>query len=128
MDITEQNLTVTEKQLKAIPVILEAKSIAEGVKKARISRTTFYEWLKDSKFKAEFTRQRKEVVELALHELKASASEAVKVLRELLKSESEAIRLRASITILEHVSKFKELEEIEERLTELERNVNNGKY
>lgn len=121
MDGAGQNLT--KNQLKAIPLILEAKSITEGVKKAGISKTTFYEWLKTPEFKAEFVRQRQELIDLALHELKTSASEAVSVLRELLKAEGEGIRLRTAQAILENVLKSIELENIEKRIEELERNL-----
>lgn len=121
MNVIEPNLT--EKQLKAIPIILAAKNVTEGVKRARTSKTTFYEWLKSPGFKEEFTRQRKEVIELALHELKTSTSEAVNVLKELLRSSEEGIRLRASTAILDYVGKFIELEDLEQRLTEIERKL-----
>lgn len=120
MNGTGQNLT---KQLKAIPLILEAKSITEGVKKAGISKTTFYDWLKSPEFKAEFVRQRQELVDLALHELKTSASEAVSVLRGLLKADAESVRLRTAQAILENVLKSIELENIEQRIEDLERSL-----
>jgi len=119
---SEQDRTVlTDKQLKAIPVILGAKSISKGIEKAKISRTTFYEWMKAPEFKAEFVRQRKEIVEIALHELKTSAGEAVAVLRKLLGARQEGVRLRTALGMLEHISKFIQLEELEERIEALER-------
>jgi len=121
MNGTGHNLT--KNQLKAIPSILEAKSITEGVKKAGISKTTFYEWLKTPEFKAEFVRQRQELIDLALHELKTSASEAVSVLRELLRAEGEGVRLRTALGILEHIGKFIELEKLEGRIEDLERSL-----
>ncbi len=123
MNETGQNLT--KNQLKAIPLILEAKSITEGVKKAGISKTTFYEWLKITEFKAEFTKQRQELIDLALHGLKTSTSEAVNVLRELLNASNESVRLRTAQTILENVLKSIEIENIENRIEELERKLMN---
>ena len=122
-DKTEQKLT--EKQKKAVISILEAKSITEGVKKAGISRTTFYEWLKNPVFKAEFARQRNEIIELGLDELRAATGEAVRVLKGLLGSKNEGIRFRASESILTHVAKFREIEEIEKRLSEIETTLEN---
>jgi len=119
MDEIEQSLT--EKQLKAIPIILAAKSITEGIEKAKISRGTFYGWMKIPEFKAEFVRQRQEVVDLALHELKTSAGEAVSVLRKLLSARQEGVRLRTALGMLDHISKFIQLEELEQRITALER-------
>ena len=111
MDGIGQNLT--KNQLKAIAPILEAKSITDGVKRAGIAKATFYEWLKAPEFKAEFVRQRQKLVDLALHELKTSASEAVGVLRGLLKAEGESVRLRTAQVILENVLKSIEIENLE---------------
>jgi len=118
MDNNEHNLT--EKQLKTITKILESKSIVEGVKSARISRTTFYEWLKDPNFKGELERQQREIVSMALRDLKLCTSEAVAVIRKLLKAENERVRLNAAMSIIDNVSKFMEYEEIERRLEVLE--------
>lgn len=121
MDGSLQNLT--KRQVRAIPLILEARSITEGVDKAGISKTTFYIWMKEPVFRAEFIRQRQEVVDNALHELKLAASEAVTVLRELLKAEGEGVRLRTAQTIIENVLKSIEIENIESRISELEKNL-----
>jgi hypothetical protein len=123
MNKTEQNLTdlnVSQKQLRAIPLILGAKTIEEGVKKAGISKTTFYKWQKSHEFKEEFMRHRREIVDFALHELKISTVDAVRVLKRLLKAKSEWIRLRTALGILDYVSKFIEQEDISRRLEELE--------
>lgn len=121
MNKTGQNLT--NKQLKAIPLVLEARSIVVGVKKARISKTTFYGWLKDPEFKAEFVLQRQELVDLALHELKMATSEAVSVLRGLLNAEGESVRLRTATAILDNVLKSIEMENLEKRVEALERSL-----
>lgn len=118
MNETERKLT--DKQLAAIPKIIEGKTITDGVKRAGISKVTIYEWLKEPEFKAELQRQRADIIDCALFELKASAGEASKVLRNLLDSENEHIRLKAATTIIDSVTKFKEYEEIEHRLTALE--------
>lgn len=82
---------LTEKQMLVISKVLQCRSITEGVKEACISKTTFYEWLKDENFRREFERQRKEVVNEAFLELRLSATEAVRVLSELLKANKETI-------------------------------------
>jgi len=118
-DKTRQN--PTDRRFRVIPVILGARNISEGVKAAKISRDTFYEYLKDPIFKTEFVRQRKEIVDLALHELKTAAGEAVAVLRKLLGARQEGVRLRTALGMLEQISKFIQLEELEQRITALER-------
>jgi hypothetical protein len=121
-ELTESDI-VTPKQLKSIPLILAARTIAEGCKAAKISRDTFYSWLKDLGFKAEFEAQRKAIIDIALHELKGLSGEAVKVLRELLKAENEGVRLRTATAIIENVMKSIEMEDINKRLDELERRI-----
>ncbi len=111
----------TDRRFRVIPIILGSKTITEGVKNAGISRDAFYTYLQDPAFKAEFVRQRREIVEVALHELKTSAGEAVAVLRKLLGARQEGIRLRTALGMLEQISKFIQLEELEERITALER-------
>jgi hypothetical protein len=123
---TEQNLT--KRQLRALPIILQARSISEGVEKAAISKTTFYEWIKQPAFKTEFERQRQEIIDAALHELKLTAGEAVRALRELLNTREDGVRLRTATAILDHIGKFIELENIEKRLSELEKRLVNGRY
>ncbi len=122
--MVENQKGLTTLQRKAIPIILSSKTITEGVNKAGIKRETFYQWIRDPEFKSEFIRQRQEIIDIALHELKTSASEAVSVLRELLKAEGEGIRLRTALGILEHIGKFVEFERLEGRVEELERRLN----
>ena len=123
--MNESEPKLTEKQLKAIPLILGGRTIEEGCKRAKVSKTSFYEWLKNPQFKDEFIRQRNEIVTFALDELKASTGEAVQVLRNLLKAKKEGIRLRAAMGIIEYVNKFIEFEGIEKRLEAIERRLNN---
>lgn len=115
---------LSRRQLKAIPIILQAKNITEGANNAGITRQTFYEWYQHPEFRTEFTRQRQEVIDLALHELKTLTGEAVDVLRNLLKAEGEGVRLRTALGVLEHVGKFIELEDLEKRISDIERSLN----
>ena len=39
--------TLTDKQLRVIPFLLEAPSIEEGCKRARVAKATVYGWLKE---------------------------------------------------------------------------------
>ena len=109
-DKNRHNPALSGKQSQAIPAILAAKSITAGCRKAGINRDTFYSWLKTPAFKAEFERQRKEIIDLALHELRGLTGQAVEVLRRLLKAKSEVVRLRTAMGIIESVLKAKEAE------------------
>ena len=52
---TQNALTLTARQLKAIPFVVSSPTYTEAIEKARVSRKTFYEWLKQPEFKAEST-------------------------------------------------------------------------
>lgn len=119
---------LSERQIKSIALILQHPSIAEGCRVAEISRETFYNWMATlPAYKAEFIKQRQALIDLALHELKVSASEAVAVLRELLGAEDEGVRLRTAQSILGAVLKSIEIENIETRVSLLEEKIKNGK-
>jgi hypothetical protein len=111
---------LTKRQVQAIPAILAAKSITDGCREARVSRTQFYTWLEQPDFRAEYERQRSALIDVALDALKASTGEAVEVLKALLKSRNDNVKLRASTAILEHVGRFMEIEDIARRLDALE--------
>jgi len=112
--------SLTEKQLASIPVILASKNYAEGVRKLKIGKTTFYNWLKIPEYKQELDSQRKQLITQALSILRISTGKAVQVLIKLLDSDNEMIRLKTAITILEFTEKFQEQDEIIERIKFLE--------
>jgi hypothetical protein len=118
MDAKEPALTA--KQALVISKVLQSANTAAGIRAAGISKTLYYEWLKIPAFKAELERQQKEIITESFNSLKAATGEAVAVLRELLKSREESIRLRTAQTILENVLRALEIEEIECRIARLE--------
>lgn len=117
------NKSLSGKQLASIPVILAAKNYADGIKKSKIGKTTFYKWLRTPEYKQEMAFQRKELIRQALSMLKTSTGKAVRILIKLLDSDNEMIRLKTAITILEFTEKFQEQEEIIERIKILEEKV-----
>lgn len=124
-DCVKKCQELTRRQQRAITIILQAKNITEGSAEAGITRQTFYEWYRNDDFRMEFIKQRQEIIDLALHELKASASEAVNVLMELLRAEGEIVRLRTALGILEHIGKYIEFEKLESRIEAVERRIEN---
>ena len=119
----ENKNSLTDKQLRTITVILETRTYEEAIEKAKISRGTFYDWLKEEPFKAELARQRAEITDEALDTLKGACSEAVNELRSLIKDNSPSIRLRASQAIIDYNFKVKEIEDIEQRVEKIEKSL-----
>jgi hypothetical protein len=108
MDKKAQNKTdLTPKQAKTIPVILQAKNITEGLELAGISRTTYYEWLKQGSFRDELFNRQQTLVEDALSDLQGLAAEAVQELRSLLRTaKTESTRKKRIQVVLENILKL----------------------
>ncbi|MBA4417401.1 MAG: hypothetical protein C0392_05775 [Syntrophus sp. (in: bacteria)] len=111
---------LTAKQERAIPMVLVAKSIEEGCKLAKITKQTWFTWLKIDGFKAEVDRQRAAVVSEAMDRLKSALSDAVDGLTGLMDAEQDNIKLRACEKVLELFFRTRESEDLEARLKALE--------
>jgi hypothetical protein len=111
---------LTERQKRALPFFVASSSETEACRQAKIATQTYYEWLKDPIFRSELHRLRDIVIEDAVETLKAYTTKAVKTLVGLLDTTNPILQRNVANDILNHVSKFKELYEIEERLDALE--------
>ena len=107
-------------QQKAIPYLLSCKSYAQAAKEIGISENQIYDWLRDPEFKSELEKQRNQVTEEAINILKMNTTKAAEALGELLDSSNEAIKRGAANDVLNHVVKFREMQEFENRINRLE--------
>ena len=119
-DVKEGGLT--GRQMKVLPYIVTARTYEEGCKAARISKNTFFRWLKeDQVFRVELNRQRDVLVEEALDIMKANVMAAVDALVILLgKTRNEYLRRSVANDILGYVLKWKETVDLERRIASLE--------
>jgi len=108
---------LTPRQLRVIPHLLGAPSIEEGCKRARVSKTTVYQWLKEENFRKALKQRRDEMIGRALDSLKSNIAKATETLVKHLDSNKEAISIRAAENIIE----FAQHEELEGRIATLER-------
>ena len=112
--------SLSERQMKALPLLLSAASEGDACRQAKIAKHTYYEWLKQPDFRAELRRLRNLVVEDAVEVLKVRTSKAVDTLVRLLDEPNPLLQRNVANDILGHVAKFKELHELEGRLEALE--------
>lgn len=118
--------TLTARQQLTIAQVLAAPSLEEARRRARVSKGTFYGWIKEPAFVAELARQREAVVQQAFDRLKGGMTQAVDKLLELLQAEGQvSIQLRAAQSLLDHGLKAVELQDLAQRVEELERTVAN---
>ena len=114
---------LTDRQRRVIPYLLTSPSTEEACRRARINKTTVYEWLKDETFRRELKCQRDAIIERALDSLKANIAKATKTLVKHLDSKRENISIRAAESIIEFAQTALEHEELERRIEELEARI-----
>ncbi len=113
---------------RTILAVLDNRSIEEACRKAGISRTLYYRWLRDDPCFAGALRSRRDAAGAeALERLHGGLSIAVDVLVDLLASENEWVRRVAANDVISRFLKAKELGDLEERLGRLESAMANRK-
>ena len=114
---------LTDRQLKAIPFIVSSPTYTEGIKKAKLNRTTFYKWLKCPEFKAELDRQRDEIVAEAFGVLSQGLTQAVETLVSLLDNKDNRLKRLAAKGVIDFIIRHKENEDLDNRLKEVEKRL-----
>lgn len=119
-----KNVILTYRQEKAIMLLLENKKMEEVAQELGISTKTLYRWLKQDAFKERFAEVRQELFNEALNSLKTLTKQAIDTLDDILRNGTkETSRVTASKTVLELALRLKEVEELEQRVEELEKIV-----
>lgn len=114
---------LNDNQKKFIVAMLSSSTIAEATQKAGISTQTGYNYMSNQTVKDELKKLRRDSFEQATSKIVDSVDEAVEVLREVMADDEEvgATRVQAARTIIANAFKSYELQEIEERLENIER-------
>ena len=118
-----EKTALTSTQLKAISYILESSTIEEAARKARVSRGTLYNWMKEELFHEKLMEERTAIFNESLGLIKQATREAVNVLVDLLKCKNETTRRLAAREILGFSIRITEIKDIEERLFKVEQIV-----
>ncbi len=100
--------------------LAEGDTVQDAAEKAGIGRTTAYRRLADPAFRQRIHALRGGMIGDAVGRMAAGMSEAAGVLRELLKAESEAVRLSAARSLLDIGVKLRQAVDTEERLAAVE--------
>lgn len=126
---TERNPnTLTRRQHAVLPHLVCTASLEEGCRRAGVSKTTIYKWLKNSDFQAELKRLRQALVADALERLKTGLTLAVNKLLELLQAEGQvSIQFRAAHALVDHGLKAVEMQDLEQRIATLEQHLSDSR-
>jgi hypothetical protein len=113
--------SITTKQQKAIAALLSEPTLGKAAKAAGIGERTLYNWLNEPNFKAALRSAEKELLDNVTRRLAAGQVLALDTLQKLIQSaRHESTKLRASVSWLELSLKFRDMQDIEDRLTALE--------
>jgi hypothetical protein len=111
---------LTAKQEAAIAALLTADNLERAAEQAGVSVSTLKRWRKDNSFRQAYAVARAEILERTTALLLDQTKYAVATLRKCLTSDKTADRIRAANAILSHSMKAMELNDLAERIAELE--------
>ncbi len=99
------------------------KTVAATAKAVGVAESTLYAWRRKPAFRRMVSAYRSQLVSEAVGRLSRDMTAAAAELRKLLRSKSEATRLRAATTIIEQANTLRLTEDLERELAELRETV-----
>ena len=120
---------ITTRQKKAIAALISCKNNQEAAKAVGVGYRTITRWLTDDLFLAELRKAEAAIISGAVRSMIDDLPRNSEVMREIREKQRtpEYVKLRAAQLIDQSLRKWREIQDIEERLTALEAAVNNGK-
>jgi hypothetical protein len=117
------------KKEEAIAALLTQRNIEEAAKVAGIGANTLLRWLKVPEFQTAYRAARREAFGQSIARLQQGTSAAATTLLKLLiePNTPASVRARVADSIFNHAAKAIEIEDIEARVTELERQAEAAK-
>ncbi len=111
------------KKEEAIAALLSSRSVEEAAQKIGVNPNTLLRWLKEPEFKSAYLAARRAGVHQAIARMQQATGVAGTVTLKLMTDPTvpAAVRLRAAVNVFDIAVKGVELEDIEVRLSELER-------
>lgn len=110
----------TPKQHRVALDLAAGRSVRQAAQTSGVSRTTVFDWLKDSGFKLLVTKLRGRILDRAVGQFTRDALKARATLRKLLDDDSATVRLRAAEVMLTAGMKLRDHAELDARLLALE--------
>lgn len=116
---------ITFKQQKAIAALLSERTARDAARKAGVSEKTLYSWLAGQDFRAALRSAESELMDTVTRRLNAGQVKALETLEDLIENgQSETTRLNACLAWLNIFVKYRDIRDIDERLTALENKQN----
>jgi len=114
---------LSRNQEKAISALLSSPSISEAAKAVGIGERTLWRWLKLDDFTEAYREARVELVNQAITLVQAGMAKAVQTLKDVMTNEKApaSARVSAARAMIDMGLKATEIENLEKRITELEK-------
>jgi transposase-like protein len=113
----------SRKKDEAIAALLTQRNIEEAARSIGIAPNTLLRWMKEAEFDAAYHDAKRAAFGQSIARLQQGASAAATTLLKIMidPNAPASVRLRAADSVLNHAVKAIEIEDIEARLSELER-------
>lgn len=123
--MTQKGEKLSRKQEDAIIALLTSPTIQAAAEATGIAYITLWRWMRIPEFNEQYREARLETVRQAVSRLSQIATEAVEVLREIMKDleSPPSSRVTAAKTILEGAFKGIELDDLAARIETLEKTL-----
>lgn len=114
------------RQDRFLKALLESSSVDEAAKKAKITRSTGYKYLRDDRFMEEYRTLRRDAMQQVATRLQQASVEAVNVLKEVMndKEAPHASRVSSAKNVLDVAYRAFELDDLTARVEEVEAYMN----
>jgi transposase-like protein len=117
-----------QKMQQAIAALLSHRSVEQAANEVGISATTLQRWMKEAEFQAELRKARRTAFSQAIGRLQDAAGAATSTLLRIMtdSNASAATRLRAIEIVLEQGAKAASINDLDDRVTKLERSAHSA--
>lgn len=117
---------LTQRQERAISALLVEPSVTAAAQRCGVGERTLRSWLSDVAFRRAYRDVSRRLLDDTVGRLRAMTSEALEALRNALSAQSESVRVRAALAILDTAVKA-DADELTARVEALEARANREK-
>ena len=116
-------MSLSPSKQRAVLALVEHGSVVAAADACKLSRQTLYRWLREPLFAQALRIASGEQIEQASRRLSSLMIRAIDELERLLSSESEHQRRLTADSVLSHALRLRELVELEQRVSNLEKQI-----
>jgi hypothetical protein len=119
---TSDNFTLTAKHSRAIGFLLTCRTIADAAEKSGVTERTIFSWMQIDAFRLALRNAGSASIDQTSRRLADGQAVALDTLSALItEAKGESVRRAAAVDWLNLVLKYRDLNELDERITEIER-------